>query len=425
MLSHSKELSWVAAGYLLNLAGLAAAIKLLTTLLGPLAFGEYALGLAIAGILQGIIYGPISQATMRFFADHKDNGQLTHFFDFLTRLQTKVAVHILVWGGLISFGAAQLFGNNWGMVTITAVLIAVAGGANTTIAAIFSANRDRAAVALYQGVGVVLSTLFSIVAIKLWGGAGYVALVGSALGALIMATVYFHYLKRAFVLPALSLRLTNKSDDMKEFVAFASPFVLFAVFGSIVNYGDRWMVQAIFRQEYVGIYTVLFLIANTPMNLFGTVVTQFVLPILYSIDPAHDTSRRRARIYRYVLTFSALFLMLGVLVAFLFSEPILALLSSDEFVPYHKVLWVMALGCAIFQFAQLCVMRGFVEKRPQVYVIAKAAHATSFLMVLALVGDRLSLMGVGLAICISSFIYLIAILIANKNPLESDATLNV
>lgn len=111
--------------------------------------------------------------------------------------------------------------------------------------------------------------------------------------------------------------------------------------------------------------------------------------------------------------------------AFLFSEPILALLSSDEFVPYHKVLWVMALGCAIFQFAQLCVMRGFVEKRPQVYVIAKAAHATSFLMVLALVGDRLSLMGVGLAICISSFIYLIAILIANKNPLESDATLNV
>lgn len=99
MLSHSKELSWVAAGYLLNLAGLAAAIKLLTTLLGPLAFGEYALGLAIAGILQGIIYGPISQATMRFFADHKDKGRLTHFFDFLTRLQTKVAVHILVLGG--------------------------------------------------------------------------------------------------------------------------------------------------------------------------------------------------------------------------------------------------------------------------------------------------------------------------------------
>ena len=116
--------------------------------------------------------------------------------------------------------------------------------------------------------------------------------------------------------------------------------------------------------------------------------------------------------------------MVGVLTAFLFSEPILALLSSEEFVPYHKVLWVMALGCAIFQFAQLCVMRGFVEKRPQVYVIAKASHATSFLLVLALVGDKLSLMGVGLAICVSSFIYLIAILIANKDPLESDTAPN-
>lgn len=414
--AYSKELLWVVIGYLGNLLGLMAALKFLTTFLYPVEFGQYALGLAITGIIQAFIYGPISQATLRFFAETQIQNNLDGFFEYLQGLHLKIAFIIIVAGVLCSINAKYFFGLSWAILILAASVNTVAGGISNSIVAVFTATRDRVVVAVYQGVSVIFSTLFSIAAIQMYSTTGFIALCGYAIGLSLATLMFYLYAIKKFKLPSYgNIKNISKSTGFsRKYWRFASPFIVFALFGSVVNYGDRWLVQAIFDQEMVGIYTAILLIANTPMNIFGTIVSQFVLPVLYAASSNQQSTNRQDNIYSYVMLISAVCLLMTVLVAYIFSELILSIFTGPAFVPYHNSLWVIAFGCAMFQFGQLNVMKGLIEKRPHSYIVPKAIHAVSFLVVIALIGRKFSLMGVAIAICVSSGLYIVSVILANR-----------
>lgn len=413
---YSKELFWVIIGYIVNLLGLLAALKLLTTFLSPVEFGKYSLGLAITGIIHAFIYGPISQATLRFFSEMHAQNNLDDFFEYLRVLHLKTAFIIFVAGGLCSINIKYFFGLPWAALILAALVNTVAGGISNSIVAVFTATRGRVVVAVYQGVLVIFSTLFSIAAIHWFSTTGLIALCGYAIGLSLTTLMFYLYAIKKFKLPSHGniKKSSGNTYFSRKFWGFASPFVVFALFGSVVNYGDRWLVQAIFDEEMVGIYTAILLIANTPMNVFGTVVTQFVLPVLYAASGNEQSSDRQDKIYSYVMIVSAACLLMAVSVAYVFSELILSIFTGPAFVPYHNSFWVIAFGCAMFQFGQLNVMKGLIEKRPQSYIVPKAIHAVSFLVVMALIGRKFALMGVAIAICVSSGLYIVSVILANR-----------
>lgn len=409
-------MQWTAFGYLINLAGLIVALKLLTSILGPTSFGQYALGQAIVGVIQVFFYGPISQAVLRFFSINHEENKLKGFFSFLICLHVKVAILIASGAGIASLFVYSNTEMSWVIVVISAAVAAIFSGINATLTSIYTANRDRVIVAIYQGVAVMICTFCSVAGISVFPPSGWVALVGHAIGVVLIFIFYYLYFKKSFNLPKLNLGLFFEPNSIfvKQFHLYATPFVFLGLLGSVVNYGDRWIVQGIFSEELVGIYTALFQIANTPMSLFGTVVAQYVLPILFSSKAQVKPSKQHDHFYLITMSISGLCLVLGVLFSYSFSEFLLSLLTSAAFAQYHNVLWVITLGCALFQFAQLSVIRGLVELRPQVYVVAKAIHAFSFLIIITLIGNRYSLMGVALAISMSSLLYLSAIVVINR-----------
>lgn len=76
------EMIWVVVGQILAFLGAFAGIKILTNVMRPEGYGQLALGMTIAGLLNMFIYGPIGQVVGRFFSVCREKNELSVFFLF-------------------------------------------------------------------------------------------------------------------------------------------------------------------------------------------------------------------------------------------------------------------------------------------------------------------------------------------------------
>ncbi len=83
---HIAEASWVATGQALSFLGGLIGIKLLTNVMSPESYGELALGLSIAGMVNMFLFGPLGQVVLRFHSICNEKGILDSYSRVLIRL---------------------------------------------------------------------------------------------------------------------------------------------------------------------------------------------------------------------------------------------------------------------------------------------------------------------------------------------------
>jgi O-antigen/teichoic acid export membrane protein len=197
---------------------------------------------------------------------------------------------------------------------------------------------------------------------------------------------------------------------------------LFAVPAIFSSYGDRWIIQQMLSDAHVGIYVALAQIANAPANLILAIFSQTINPILFQRagDATDSESIRTSRqmLYRALLQLIGL-LTLMTIVSYALGEWIVITLTSSEFVPYARLLWVLVLSAAIFQIGQALAAEAFLYNRPFQLFFPKMLHAMVFLgMSLWLVQSR-QLEGVAIAAVVASAIYLPLVLLANTRAAKA------
>jgi len=153
--SLAKEASLVLAGQVAAGLGSLIAVRVLTGLLPPAAFGEFALSLTLVTILQ-YCYAGTSAAAMRFFVPAAEQGQAEAYLIAAWRLQHRrgLLVVLLVLGGLVCLLAT---GYTSLLPTMAAALaIAVINSYGMFMDGLQNAARQRAVVALHQGASSLL-----------------------------------------------------------------------------------------------------------------------------------------------------------------------------------------------------------------------------------------------------------------------------
>jgi O-antigen/teichoic acid export membrane protein len=424
-----RELAWVIFGQFLAFSGGMVGIKVLTNIMGPEQYGQLALGLTIAGLVNLFVFGPIGQAITRFFSICREKEQLSFYFATGRKILFQ-ASYVLTAVSLISVTACFfLFGQQWAILTACALIFGYATGINNAFISLQNAIRQRRIVALHQGMDMWLRMLLAIVAMLMWGKSGSVALLGFGVGLLliILSQCYFAFQNRQIsdYFLAGSTQNIKTSKVYGDFSNYARSFLYFSAFGAIALYADRWILQGLYGEREVGIYAALYLIANTPVTVLMGLAGQLLLPIVYdqvgdmSCPEKMGRSRKTVRITVFIF---AAFMSLLVLIAYLFGEPIVILLSNDEFGSFASSLWVILAGISLFHLGQLLVMQGLAEARPNIYIIPKLLHAFVFLILTFWLAGQYGIHGVGISLCISSFVYLLLILFANfRLTKETDA----
>lgn len=416
-----RELVWVAIGQLAALSGAFVGIKVLTNALGAEKYGQLALGISIAGLANLFVYGPFSQWTLRFFSIYRQRKELDIYFKAVRRIYVLATLGICAFA-LTSMAILIVFlESEWIFLLFAASLFAIVSGANGIFVSLQSAVRERKVVAFHQGLDAWLKPALALAALYLISNSGYFALLGFFLGTFLVTTSQVICARRSAMLSGFveyPARGTALSDTMRrEFIDYVAPFLLFALFGAVSLYGDRWLLQGMFGAREVGVYTALYQIANGPITLLIGFVSQLMMPVIFDRAGTMTTSGQAksslSGVYEAVGVASIV--MLGMLIiAYLFGEQLVVFLTAHEFAQYHEILWVLALALCLFNIGQLLTLQGFSSRQTGLYVWPKAAQAVSFLVLAYLLAKEWAINGVAVALAISSLIYLCLVIRANR-----------
>lgn len=416
-----QEMSWIVFGQFLGFLGGFLGIKVLTNLMGPNGYGQLALGLTIAGLFNTYAYGPVANVVVRFFAICQERGTLGSYFSILKKSHRILALGAICLAAVASGVAGYILGGEWALIILLSCLYGVTSGINVSFNSLQNAIRQRKIVALHQGADVWLRIGLSIVLLFLFSKSGCSALLGYLIGTLLVTIS-----QRIFALKNETIRKNwhapiadplQEKETFKEFASYATSFLLFAVFASFSLYADRWILQGMFGSGAVGVYAAIYQIAASPVSIFFTMVSQLIVPIVFERAGAM-TSRSQmensGRLLRQTTLVSCLVAMVITLGAYLFSEPLIRILTNATFAEYHNLLWIIALGLCLFNLGQQLTIKGLSFNRPRIYLVPKILQALSLFILGYVLAHYFEIAGVAWAVCLSSAIYLGAVLAVNS-----------
>lgn len=415
------ELAWVIAGQVLTFLGGFAGIKLLTNTMGSEGYGRLALGMTIAGLLNMFIYGPIGQVVSRYFSVYRERGGLDIYFFVLKKAHIVAGALLILCTVVAGVLVRRWFGMDWALLVVAALLFGIVGGVNSSFLALQSAIRQRKIVALHQAADTWARPVLAILGLWVLGNSAPSAFVGFIAGTLLITLSQGVFALRS---PQIREHWHVKHEKAiqwqpasREYFSYASPFMLFAGFAAISMYADRWVLQGLFGESEVGIYTALYQIGNAPVTFLIGLISQFVVPIIFERAGAMTKiaqSEGSSKLLYQVVIVSAILLVPIVAAAYFFGEPLVRILTSAAFSKSSEALWVIVCGIALFNIGQLLVIRGLNHSRPEIYLSAKILQASSFVLLAYLLAKEFRLMGVAIALCVSSFLYLSSVVIANR-----------
>ena len=81
-----KEMAWVCLGQSVAVLGGIVGVRWLTELLLPATFGQLALGMTVAALVQQVVLAPPAQAALRFFWSSTETQNLGVFLSALKKM---------------------------------------------------------------------------------------------------------------------------------------------------------------------------------------------------------------------------------------------------------------------------------------------------------------------------------------------------
>lgn len=371
----SKEGLWVVLGQLAAVAGALVSVRLLTEYLAPAAFGELALGLTVASLVNQTVFGPLFNGISRFYAPAAEAGETGEHLQAARALvlQACALVGLLLAVALATLALARQ--TQWLGLTAAALLFAVVGGINTVLSGLQNAARQRAVVALHQGAEPWVRVLAAIAMVLLLGGFSTAALAGYVLASclvLLSQWVFFRRLWRAAALPGRAVYWRAQTLD------YSWPFAVWGIFYWAQSASDRWALGLLASTADVGLYAVLFQIGYYPVSMATGIALQFLTPIFFAragdaTDQARSAgvTRLTGRLTAWSLTVT---LVLGGL-AFLLHAPVFRVFLARDYGAASPLLPWMVLTGGVFAAGQIIALNLMSQLKTRTMMLAKIGTA--------------------------------------------------
>lgn len=411
----STEVLWVVAGQVLSFVATLVSVKVLTKILPADAYGELALALSIAGIINLFLYGPLSQAVLRYYAISVERQQLWPYIGVVRKLGMLVSfilIGVALLATLIVWLAA---GNFWSTWIGIAFIFGLISGLFSLPLTILSAMRDRRAVALLQIIDAWARVAFSVLFLSVFGPDSRAALGGYVFGGLIVLVASLRIAKYRLSFDADQTKLGNSNHQIvvQEIVKFALPFIGFAAFASASQFGDRWILQGVMGASEVGLYAVLLQIASMPSISLYSLMSSVLAPIIF-VRVGDDPKGSRLQSVRRLIVVSSvgyfvLILMGAVFLAF-WADELIMLVSTVEYSGHAATFLVLYFSSAIFMLGQFLALVGLAKNNPKEILLPKCVQGVLALVIGGFLVSSQGAFGVALASFFASAVYALLML---------------
>lgn len=372
----AKEVSWIVAGQIAAVIGGLVLVRVLTEYLDPTQYGQLALGLTIAGLINQVVMGGVANGIGRFYSIAAEKNDLPRYLHASRQLMVYgttavAAIALVLMAGLFWFDYFQ-----WMGLAAAALVFSVLNAYNQTLSSIQNSARQRGIVAFHGGLDAWLKILLAV-SVMLWLGRSSTAVVmGYALSSLIVTCSQFFFLRR--VVSTGGEKLSASADWGRQMWAYSWPFSTWGVFTWAQQVSDRWALQAFAPSQDVGLYAVVFQLGYAPIGIVAGMAVSFLGPILYQRSGSATDHARNTSVHRtaWRLTFGCLIVStLAFVFTFVLHNWIFHLLVAAKYYSVSYLLPWMVLAGGIFFAAQMLSLKLLSEMKSTAMTVAKIVTA--------------------------------------------------
>jgi O-antigen/teichoic acid export membrane protein len=292
-----KEGAAVLVANLISTIGTFGGIKLLIGLLNAQEYGALALAISIQSGISLLIFGPISQAGVRYASLWLTQEQSTQFQQALTRLVKEgavCAVLLIAVVGLYLKRVESIQATAW---WVGIAIYSIASGITLVSGQLLNGIRKRIGYS-------ILSTLDSILKYPL----AYCCMLAMTSSSL--ATFLGYILSSTAVagLSLLTLRATANSikkdvqyqvNSFRETTlkiahrlrAYSLNFAVWGAAQGLYLASDKWIIAKCYSLKELGFYTLGYQLGFTPVAIISGITIQVIQPLLYNLQENHVLSR--------------------------------------------------------------------------------------------------------------------------------------
>jgi O-antigen/teichoic acid export membrane protein len=377
----TAEGGWILAGQIASVAGALVLVRVLTEYLTLAQYGELALGLTLAALVNQVVTGGLANGIARFFAPALEATDIARYFRASTRLVLLASLIILIFAILLILVLAMTGQIKWLSLAASALALSVLSGLNSILSGIQNAARQRATVALHAGLDAWLKIALAVLALLWIGISSPAVVVGFALSSLVVSLSQLWFLRSL-----LQRRLSHTSetaqklraDWSREIWRFSWPFSTWGIFTWLQQVSDRWALGMFGTTAEVGAYAVVFQLGYTPIGLLTGLMMTLVGPILYArAGDASDKMRfasANTLIYQLVQV-SLVLTAVAFASTLILHEIIFHFITSSEFRSGSYLLpWVVLAG-GLFSAGQFLMLKLGVELRSRSMIGIKIGTA--------------------------------------------------
>lgn len=404
----AKESLWVGSGQALAVLGALASVRLLTELLGPTEYGELALGMTVALLINQVLLGPLGQGATRFYAPATEAGELARYIGSLGRLaliatSCMAAVSVLIVIGLLVGGLGK-----WVSIVAAALVFGTLNGHHITLNGIQNAARRRRIVAMHQAADAWGRFLAAAAMVSWLGATSTVAMCGYIAASVLVLGSQFFFFYRSHRAQMNEAR--GDRDWVDKIVRYCWPFGTWGIFYWGQRASDRWALVLFESTDEVGRYTVLFQLGFYPILLATDLGVKLLAPILFQkAGDASDGSRiEDVRVLSVRFTRMTLAMTLAAFaIAWLLHEQILFLFAADEFRSVSPLLPWMVLAGGLFAAGQTIALYLMSHMKTQTMIMAKITTALIGIVLNFAGAYCYGILGVVIAVLIFAVVYLL------------------
>ena len=265
----AKEGSWIVAGQIATVVGALVLVRVLTEHLDPAQYGQLALGLTIAGLVNQVAMGGVTSGIGRFYSISFEKGDLWGYLRASNRLMGYAtlgasAIALVLMVGLFLTGQMQWLG-----LAAAALVFSILSGYNSALGGIQNAARQRAIVALHGGMDAWLKIGLAV-GLVLWLGSSSTAVViGYALSALLVTVSQLFFLRRLLRRHGGNTHNSSTEDWVRQMWLFSWPMMAGGVFNWGYYASQRWALELFVSTADVGKFYALTQITYSPISMAG------------------------------------------------------------------------------------------------------------------------------------------------------------
>ena len=353
-----KEGGWIASGQISSVLGSLVLVRVLTERLAPTEYGQLALGLTIAGLVNATVMGGVNNGIGRYYSIAAEKQDLPNYLRASSRLMVYATLAVVAIGSMLMIGLLWFGYSQWIGLVVAVLIFSLLNSYNSSLSNIQNAARQRVVVAFHGGLNAWLK-IGLVLGMLLWVGRSSTSVViGYALSSLLVTGSQFCFLHRL-----IPKRMTNSESSaawIQQIWTYSWPFMTWGIFGWAQQSSTRWALEIFSTTSDVGLFSVLSQLGYTPIQTITNFAVAFLSPILFvrAGDASSSTRRKNIRTLTGrlasagLVTIGCAFLAAHLLHSYLFN-----LFVSEDYLSVSVYLPWMVLSGGIFAIAQIYAVK--------------------------------------------------------------------